>query len=237
MKVPNPQDPRALRTRQALREALVSLIIERGWDAIGIRDVCQRAGIGRSTFYTHFADREELLLAGYDDLRKMLRRASAAEGRWRALAFTLPLLEHAEENKRMFRALVGRRSSEMAKSGLLRLIIELTREDLAPLGEATAQYVAGAFFQLLVWWVDSRSQLGPGDIDALFRRLTAPVLATGPSDEAALSHRGNTPRPSSGGLPPSPRGARPASQGPPRPLLRRLRPQRSGASPRRPRLS
>jgi AcrR family transcriptional regulator len=180
MKVPNPQDPRALRTRQALREALVSLIIERGWDAIGIRDVCQRAGIGRSTFYTHFADREELLLAGYDDLRKMLRRASAAEGRRRALAFTLPLLEHAEENKRMFRALVGRRSSEMAKSGLLRLIIELTREDLAPLGEATAQYVAGAFFQLLVWWVDSRSQLGPGDIDALFRRLTAPVLAAGP---------------------------------------------------------
>ena len=61
MKVPNPQDPRAVKTRLALRAALVSLIIERGWDAVAIRDVCQRAGVGRSTFYTHFADREELL--------------------------------------------------------------------------------------------------------------------------------------------------------------------------------
>lgn len=178
MKVPNPQDPRALRTRQALREALVSLIIERGWEAVEIRDVCQRAGVGRSTFYTHFADREELLLAGYDELRRMLRRASAAEGRRRVLAFTLPLLQHAEENKRMFRALVGRRSSELAKAGLLKLILDLTREDLAALGDATAHYVAGAFFQLLVWWVDSRSQLGPAEIDAFFRKLTAGVLAS-----------------------------------------------------------
>jgi AcrR family transcriptional regulator len=176
MKVPNPEDPRAARTRRALREALVSMIIERGWDAVSIRDVCQRAGVGRSTFYTHFADREELLLAGYDDLRRMLRRVNAVEGRRGPLAFTLPLLEHAEGNKRMFRALVGRRSSEMAKAGLLRLVVALTREDLAPFGEATAQYVAGAFFQLLVWWVDSRSQLGPADIERIFRRLTRPVL-------------------------------------------------------------
>ena len=176
MKAPNPQDPRALRTRQALREALVSLIIERGWDAVEIRDVCKRAGIGRSTFYTHFADREELLLAGYDDLRRMLRRATVKEAGRRPLAFTLPLLQHAEENKPMFRALVGKRSSEMAKAGLLRLIIDLTREDLAPLGDATAHYLAGAFFQLLVWWVDSRSQLGPAAVEALFRRLTVPVL-------------------------------------------------------------
>jgi AcrR family transcriptional regulator len=176
MKVPNPQDPRVLKTRQALREALVSLIIERGWDAVGIRDVCQRAGIGRSTFYTHFADREELLLAGYDDLRRLLRGPNTANGRQKPLAFTLPLLEHAHENKRMFRALIGKRSSELAKGGLLRLIIDLTREDLAPLGDATAQYVAGAFFQLLVWWVDSRSQLGPVDVERIFRRLTRGTL-------------------------------------------------------------
>ena len=105
------------RTRTALREALVSLIIERGWDAVEIQDVCLRARVGRSTFYTHFADWEGLLLAGYDDLRGALRKATAAARDGRALAFTGPLLEHAQQNKRMFRALVGRRSSQLAKEG------------------------------------------------------------------------------------------------------------------------
>src|SRR5512139_3251865 len=67
-----PTDRRVLRTRATLREALVRLILERGWDDISVQDVCDRANVGRSTFYSHFADKEELLLAGFDDLRKAL---------------------------------------------------------------------------------------------------------------------------------------------------------------------
>jgi hypothetical protein len=43
--------------------------------------------------------------------------------------------------------------------------------------------VVGAFFQLLVWWVDSRSGLQPNEVDALFRRLTGPVLAAARREE------------------------------------------------------
>src|SRR5262249_477652 len=57
-RAPNPTDRRVVRTRQTLRAALIALLYERGWDAISVQDICGRAGVGRSTFYTHFADKE-----------------------------------------------------------------------------------------------------------------------------------------------------------------------------------
>ena len=49
-------DRRVRRTQRQLRDSLVTLILERGWDAITVRDVCEHADVGRSTFYVHYAD-------------------------------------------------------------------------------------------------------------------------------------------------------------------------------------
>jgi AcrR family transcriptional regulator len=182
MNLPGSTDPRVLRTRAALRQALLSLIVERGWDAVGIRDICQRAEVGRSTFYTHFADKEEVLFSGFDELRIVLRAAARAGGDTRPLGFTRGLIEHADQSKQMFRALVGKRSSHIARMRMLQLVAELAREDLAPLLppdrlELAAHYAAGALVELLVWWVDSRSPLRPDEINALFHQLTGPALS------------------------------------------------------------
>jgi AcrR family transcriptional regulator len=185
MKVPQSTDRRVVRTRVALRDALISLIIERGWDEIGIQDICVRAGIGRSTFYTHFADKEELLLIGFDELRRMLGQSLEAGGdAGRGLGFSRGLLEHAHENRRLFRALVGKRSSQAVQKRFLQLIVELTQEELAgklvdgALREVTVHVLAGALFQLAIWWIELRKPLPPAELDALFQRLIRPVLAT-----------------------------------------------------------
>jgi AcrR family transcriptional regulator len=183
MKVPHATDRRVVRTRATLRDALVSLIIERGWESISIQDVCDRANVGRSTFYTHFADKEELLLSGFEDLRRALRLVVKVSGRGKGLAFARPLLEHANDNRRLFRALVGKRSSQTVQRRFLEVVIGQTEEELAEaLGtgaalEATVQYVAGAFSQLVIWWLEFRAPLQPAELDAIFQRLTRPVLA------------------------------------------------------------
>jgi AcrR family transcriptional regulator len=184
MKVPRSTDKRVLRTRAILRDALVSLIIERGWDATSIQDVCDRAEVGRSTFYTHFADKEDLLLAGFDDLRSMLKEAARSnELAGRPFGFTRPLLEHAAENQRLFRALVGKRSGQTVQRRFFELVVHLTRDELATtMGtgsrlDATVQYVTGALVQLVMWWVDMRKPMAAAELDAIFLRLTRPVLA------------------------------------------------------------
>ncbi len=176
MKIPHSTDRRVLRTRVALRNALLALIVERGWDAIGIRDICQRAGVGRSTFYTHYADKEELLFSGFDDLRSMLRASARMAPSAMPLGFTRGLLEHVEENKRMFRALIGKRASQLATRHLLRVVMELIRDDLAPLLppeklDPTVHFLGGGLVQLLAWWAETRSSLAGEDIEALFRQF------------------------------------------------------------------
>src|SRR5512141_2904590 len=61
-------DRRVQRTQQLLREALVALILEKGYDAITVQDILDLANMGRSTFYAHYRDKEDLLLSGFQML-------------------------------------------------------------------------------------------------------------------------------------------------------------------------
>lgn len=60
------EDRRVHRTRRLLREALTALILERGYDAVTVEEIAQRADVGRTTFYLHYRDKEDLLLESID---------------------------------------------------------------------------------------------------------------------------------------------------------------------------
>jgi len=174
-------DRRVARTRDALRDALVSLILERGWDATSVQDVCERANIGRSTFYAHFSGKEELLTGSFDDLRRKLRAGPAKEAG--ALGFVRGLVEHAHENQRLFRAVIGRRSGLVVQRHFRKMLLALVGEALGEAGiaparrAALAHYLAGALFELLTWWIDARGPVAPEALEAMFGEWTAPVLA------------------------------------------------------------
>lgn len=180
-RTPRTGDRRVQRTRRTLREALVALLLERGWDAVSVQDVCERADVGRSTFYTHFADKEELLVGGLDDLGAGLRRVPAEPGD--PLPRTRALVHHAWEGHRLFRALVGKRSGEPVLRHFRDLVLALVREDLGaalPAGaalETTAQFVAGGLTQLLGQALDARSPGPVAEFEARLLALVAPLLA------------------------------------------------------------
>jgi len=183
MGTPNQNDRRVQRTRQRLHEAFISLILERGYDAVTVRDVVHRAGVGRSTFYTHFADLEELLVSRASG--NWFRSFATADwsGR-RPIGFTRGFLEHAHAQRRLWRALVGKRGGRAVRQRFRQNLLEVVREEVAafagqrpaPVLDGVAHYVTGAFMELLFWWLDSRTALAPADIDEIFHRLTAPAL-------------------------------------------------------------
>jgi AcrR family transcriptional regulator len=165
-----------------LSEALVELILERGWDSVTVQDVCERANVGRSTFYTHFADKEDLLVGGLAALGRFLRSQESARASDKPLAFARGLIEHVDEQRRLAKAMVGKRSGPIMQQRFRQLLVDLVREDfeaLAPVGprlDATVRYVAGALFELLFWWLETRTQLTAADLEAHFHELTTPVL-------------------------------------------------------------
>lgn len=67
-------DRRVQKTRQLLSDALVSLVLEKGYDEVSIQDIIDRANVGRSTFYSHYENKEQLLLFGHEHLRALILR-------------------------------------------------------------------------------------------------------------------------------------------------------------------
>jgi AcrR family transcriptional regulator len=185
-------DRRVRRTRELLSKALTSLILEKGYERVTVQDICDRADVGRSTFYAHFQDKEELLLSGFDDLKQQLRRAFAdheqqtaaretGSGSWAALA----VIEHLA-GYRAVSSMLGRRGSAVAISRLRRILSELLRDHLqVQLGPATStrvpmevavEFAVAALLGLIDWWLDHDRPYPPEQLEAMYQRLTEPGI-------------------------------------------------------------
>src|SRR5512138_2534119 len=108
-------DRRVQRTQQLLQTALISLIQEKGFEALSVQEIIDRANVGRATFYTHYDNKEDLLESGFEGLLMTLRerqrqaRANAGAMEDHLFAFSHHLLAHADEHRDIFPAMVSRR--------------------------------------------------------------------------------------------------------------------------------
>lgn len=103
-------DRRVRRTRAALRQALVELVLDRGFQAITVEEIAERADVGRATFYAHYRDKEDLLIGIVRDLAEDRERLLPALQQARTEGFTgLPvkyIFEHAEQEKPVYRVVL-----------------------------------------------------------------------------------------------------------------------------------
>jgi AcrR family transcriptional regulator len=187
------KDRRIQKTEALLREALAALIHEKPYDDIVVKEILDRANVGRSTFYTHFRDKDELLLSGIED---MLRSARPADGgrvagkpREDIAWFSLPILEHIEKHRRTGGATMGARGRRAMHEHLQHAITELIEDEVRaalrrsrPIAghtspELLVRWIASTFVLVLNWWVESDSPLPAREADSLFRGLIEPSLA------------------------------------------------------------
>src|SRR5260370_15510074 len=93
-----------------VHKALMSLILEKKYESITVQEILDRADVGRSTFYMHFQDKDELLFDGFQYLQSFLESAQEVSGTPprnsydRIIGFSLPMFEHAQEYRRGNRA-------------------------------------------------------------------------------------------------------------------------------------
>jgi AcrR family transcriptional regulator len=190
--VPKRRDRRIDRTQQLLRGALRSLIQEKGFEALTVQEIIDRANIGRATFYSHFDNKDDLLASGFEDLRASLQarqRDAFSRGHTiedRLFGFSQEVFAHTNEYREAFRAMVGQRSGAVVQRLLHKLLVELIREDVrrtvvradsSPVQtEALVHFITGALVGVLMWWLDGRMRLSVGEVNAYFRRLALPAL-------------------------------------------------------------
>lgn len=174
-------DRRALRTRQALHQALIGLILERDYDGISVADITQAANVGRSTFYAHFTDKDDLLRAGADSLRAILLHEHSSEvagehrPESRPLGFSRFMTAHLADQLPLYRALMRGRAGAIITEQIRHYIAEIVRAGLAEgdrkAPELVVQFVVGAYMSVLTWWLDRGAKEPAEEIDRAFRAL------------------------------------------------------------------
>jgi AcrR family transcriptional regulator len=186
------RDRRVERTQQLLRTALFSLIREKGFEALSVQEIIDRANVGRATFYAHFDHKEDLLVSGFDGLQASLKkhqREAFSRGKnmdERVFAFSHEVFAHVNEYRGVFRAMVGKRSGAMIQQLVHKLLVDLVRDDVRATvsgnkddlkrTEALVQFLAGGLFGLLGWWLDSTKRLSVEEVNTLFRQLAIPTI-------------------------------------------------------------
>lgn len=179
------QDRRSRRTRQLVLSAITELLQEKRYETITVRDILDRAGIGSSTFYTHFFDKEDVQASLMEQMLDHVVQSSAPhETSSQELVPTLQLFRHFQEHAQQIQSLTGGREGgkvwEMMQTTLSRSIEYSLRDGPAekrPLTippEAIAHYLSGAFLTLLRWWLSADLRYSPERMAEIYRQLVLP---------------------------------------------------------------
>ena len=185
-------DRRVAKTRRSLHDALARLVREKTYDTISVKEILDRANVGRSTFYTHFDDKDELLASVLGEMLSAAPPARTTGDRAvpqeRLIAFSRPLFEHIHAHGGSGGTPLGTRGRavlhEQLQKALAQLIFERASTELAKsrrhkshvTAELLSQYIASTFVLVLNGCMASRNSWTPKEADAAFRELVLPTL-------------------------------------------------------------
>jgi AcrR family transcriptional regulator len=182
------RDRRIVKTRRALKEGLTDLILEKGYEAVIVRDIIDRADVSRSTFYAHFMDKDDLLMAILSDLRLPGPDTSTWPAGDPAFGWTLELFRHFGSGKRLFKAVASSQSGALARRETIRWLEDLARAELSRVRaprrldeaslEVVVRFLVGTFVGFMDWWMRDENEALPAEaVDHAFRALVLPGVA------------------------------------------------------------
>jgi AcrR family transcriptional regulator len=164
---------------------MVELVTEKRFDDITVQNLIDRADIGRSTFYTHLRDKEDLFQKNWegfvDFCAQQITWEKAGKGSFMPIIF---LFDHLKDVQPFYQGLVrSRKSDALFKSGTEQLSQRIaealkTRVPHAPSIPipVLANYLASELFGLLKWWLDERMPYPPERMDEIYHQLVNPTL-------------------------------------------------------------
>jgi AcrR family transcriptional regulator len=175
-------DQRVRRTRDRLGETLMELLVKKPFDDITVQDVLDGAGVSRSTFYTHYRDKNDLFLSDVEEFFESMATALSRFGdKSERVAPVQELFAHIGESRPFYDALVesGRIPDVMELGlghfgrGIAQRLNEIPRARRIPPDRrgAIAHGLAGSLFSMLTWWIQHGMTLSPEEMDKLFHRL------------------------------------------------------------------
>jgi AcrR family transcriptional regulator len=180
---PTRHDRKRQLTRRQLIDAVVQLVLEKGYEGVTIQDITDRADLGRGTFYLHFKDKDEAVWSAIEDGLR-----ATEEDAHRQFPGGIPsqpeyyayrnIFRHAEQNKDLYKMMLGGQGSGVMTARVQNHLAAELQRDLALLPVSVflefrvpvnilAQVVTGAVIQLVRWWLETPNKYSPDDTAGL----------------------------------------------------------------------
>jgi AcrR family transcriptional regulator len=178
-------DRRSQRTRQALGDALIELMMDKGYDAISIKDIIERANVGRSTFYSHYVDKDELFVSQLDRVVNLLSQHVPQDSSNGNPFFpSLGLFQHIQEQWKLYKILTWDSGVDVLTRHLQKSLSEKIQQRLLASGQVyevpvpiIANFLSGSFLSLIKWWLDNKMMYSPEQMDKIFQKLALPGIS------------------------------------------------------------
>lgn len=179
-------DRRVQRTRKLLREALMDLILQDGYDAVSIQDITDKANLGRATFYLHFKDKDELLLDVMEEFinnfMDQVPQVSKAQWQLEDTKAIIRLFDFAAEHYDLYRILIigsgGITASHQLQASVAESIKECIQQEIDDLGaepvvpvDFIANHFAGSLLATIYWWLESDLPYSVEEMADMFRKV------------------------------------------------------------------
>jgi AcrR family transcriptional regulator len=176
-------DPRVKRTRRLLRDALVSLILEKDYASISIKEVTQRAEVAYITFYRHYESLDQLLIEVLDEgLTELMTHIEtlARQSETSALETEGTLIfEYIEQKADLFRILLKSQSVIRIRKKVVRNIAGIFQKSCLPLATSgspltiavTSNHIATSLLALIEWWLENKMKPAPSQMGKVYKSL------------------------------------------------------------------
>jgi len=179
-------DRRVQRTRKLLRESIMALILEEGYDAISIQDITDKANLGRATFYLHFKDKDELLLDVMDQFMSEFFEnvPQFSQNQWRLedTKAIEKLFDFAADHYDLYRILIigsgGIKASRQLHQIIAKNIEVCIQKEIEDLGAQPvlpahfiANHFAGSLLATIYWWLDQDLPYSVEEMAELFQKI------------------------------------------------------------------
>jgi AcrR family transcriptional regulator len=188
-----PQTPqtgnlRVRRTRKLLREALIELIDERGFEALTIGEITERAMVSRAAFYRNYQDKHDLVEQIFAEAMSALHAAVGEMGQEHPADVWVTFFEHIAEYERLYRALLGSKGSPWFVSKMRVSLTDLIKaRGRLPHGpdsrtvhtfsdEFVPDLVAAMFVEAIAWWLEQGRPYTPKEIATRSSLLAAAIF-------------------------------------------------------------
>ena len=183
-------DLRIQRTHKFLQEAMIELITEKGFDAITVGDIAERAMINRATFYRHYQDKYDLVARIFEETAnhlvenmKPLYKDPDHMDKQNPPEIWMQLFEHVAEHTRLYRAMLGKNGSpwfaDRMREHIIKHMLEVGRLwkepgqqiDPAMPKALPAMQFSHVLIGTIVWWLESEKNYTPRQMAAWFWRF------------------------------------------------------------------